>query len=70
MNIYQKIKIVILSVFVLGFLYCFYGYCENGRYIFSNRKEGRPLIMDSRTGEIYSIYGRKKVSLDKYQSIK
>lgn len=70
MSKYEKFKICILSMFVFGGLYCIYFYSCNGRYVFSNNREGAPFILDSRTGEIYSVSGRKKLSLENYKSIK
>ena len=70
MSKYEKLKIGIISFFVLGMLFCFNKYSENGRYVFSNKTEYTPLIIDSRTGEIYSISTKQKLSLDQYKKIK
>lgn len=70
MTKYEKYKIVILGIFVIGFLFCCYEYSQNGRYVFSNKTEYTPLIIDSRTGEIYSISTKQKLSLDQYKKIK
>jgi len=67
MTKYEKFKIVLIGIFILGFLFCLNNYTQNGRYVFSNRTEYVPLIIDSRTGEIFSISTREKVSLDTYK---
>jgi hypothetical protein len=67
MTKYEKIKIGLLGLFIIGFLFCFYNYSENQRYIFSNKTEFLPLIMDSKTGEVYFIQNQQKLSLDKYK---
>jgi len=55
MTNYEKYKIVLLSLFIAGFLFCFYEYSKNGRYI--------PTVsnwhIDTRTGDIYSPIGKK-----------
>jgi hypothetical protein len=70
MSKYEKFKIGLLGIFVFGFIFCFYNYTQKGRYIFSNNREDLPLIIDSSTGDVYSINGRKKISLENYKSIK
>lgn len=70
MTKYEKYKIVLMIIFVAGFLFCFCNYSENRRYIFSNQTQFLPLIMDSKTGEVYFIQNQQKLSLDKYKPYK
>lgn len=48
MSKYERFKIILLAIFVAGFLYCCYNYSENGKYIISNNEI--PQIINSRTG--------------------
>lgn len=72
MTKYEKLKIALLSVFVFGFLYCFYGYSENGRYAFpkGGSDYNSLLLVDSRTGEIYNFRSFIKTDLKKYKRVK
>lgn len=70
MTKYEKYKIYLLGLFVVGLLFCFYKYSQNGRYVFSNKIEGAPLIIDSRTGEIYYYVSREKISIDDFKDKK
>ena len=55
MTKYEKIKLAILTIFVLGFLFCFYNYTQNGRYVKTNGN----WHMDTRSGDIYNPKGVK-----------
>ncbi|MFH6944663.1 hypothetical protein [Flavobacterium sp. FlaQc-50] len=67
---FKKAVLIMLAIFFLGVLICFYNSSRNGRYVFSNNREGIPIILDSRTGEVYAIKSRKKISLENYKPIK
>ncbi|KAB1156878.1 hypothetical protein [Flavobacterium luteum] len=71
MTTYEKYKIGLLGVFVIGFLLCFYEYSENGRYVFSNETgTSHPIIIDSKTGELYNIHGWEKVNINEFKDLK
>ena len=72
MTKYENFKIVLLGVFVIGFLLCFYRYTENGRYSFpkGGSDYNALLLIDTRTGEIYNFRTLIKTDLKKYKRAK
>nr|WP_315173915.1 hypothetical protein [uncultured Flavobacterium sp.] len=72
MSKYEKIKILLLSIFIFGFLYCLNNFSENGRYGFTEGSDGYNslLLVDSRTGEIYNFRTFIKSDLKKYKRVK
>lgn len=50
-----KISIIVI---LIGFLYCFYLFTQNGRYV---RVENPNAVLDSRTGKLIS-FKKKKVN--------
>ena len=67
MTQYEKYKLGLTSIFIIGFLYCFNNYSENGRYIMPDKNDLKPLIIDTRTGEIYILDHEKKMSLKNFK---
>lgn len=72
MSKYEKIKLILFGIFVIGFLFCFYGYCENGRYTFpkGGSDYNSLLLLDTRSGEIYNFRSFIKTDLKKYKRAK
>jgi hypothetical protein len=68
MTKYEKLKLSLLTFFVVGFLLCFYNYSQNGRYVFN--EDDFLLILDTRTGTIYSPKNKISLKIDKYQDDK
>lgn len=62
MTKYEKCKIYLLSLFVIGFLFCFYELSKNGRYVSSEHK-----TLDSRTGEVYYYGAKEKIRIDDFK---
>jgi hypothetical protein len=65
MSKYEKCKIGLLGIFVLGFLFCCYEFSQNGRYVALEYK-----TLDSRTGEIYYYGSREKICIDNFKEKK
>ncbi len=65
MTTYEKCKIGLMTLFVLGFLFCFYNYSQNGRYVFNENEY--TLTLDTRTGTVYSPKNRIFLKIDKYK---
>jgi hypothetical protein len=55
MTKYEKYKIVLIGIFVFGFLFCFNSYTQNGRYVVTSGN----WHMDTRTGNVYTPKGVK-----------
>jgi hypothetical protein len=72
MSKYEKFKIALICIFVIGFLFCFNNYTQNGRYGFTEGTDGYSslLLVDSRTGEIYNFRTFIKTDLKKYKRVK
>lgn len=66
MTKYEKIKIGLLGSFMIGFLFCFYNYSENGRYT-SNETEFVRNIIDTRTGDVYRLFGEEKIKIKDFK---
>ncbi len=62
MTKYEKIKIGLLGLFMIGFLFCLYGYSQNGRYISSETQFTRNII-DTRTGDVYRLSKEGKIKI-------
>lgn len=60
MSLYQKIKLFLLAILVVGFLIIYNKHSENGRY---NVADNKPYIIDTRTGEM-SLPGGRKFKLE------
>lgn len=67
MTKYQKNKLIIFSVFSILFLIILYNYSRNGRYIF---KEESSVILDTRTGTIYSPSSKVYIEIDDFKERK
>ena len=67
MTTYEKYKISLMTLFVLGFLFCIYNYSQNNRCIFSNNSE---LVLNTKTGTVFGIEKGLKRSIDDYTLIK
>lgn len=67
MTKYEKYKISLLGLFVIGFLLCLYGYSKNGRYI-SNETEFTRNIIDTRTGAVYRLTNEGKIEIKDFES--
>jgi len=63
MTKYQKYKLIIISLFSIFFLLILYNYSLNGRYTF---KDDSLIILDTKTGTIYVINGKKYLKIDEY----
>jgi hypothetical protein len=70
MTKYEKLKLCLLTFFVVGFLLCFYNYSENGRHVFSNRTDGKPMVIDSKTGIIYSLNDEYQIDINQFPRYK
>ena len=64
MTKYQKIKLIILSIFLIFFLIILNGFSENGRYVLKN--DGI-VVIDSRSGKIYLPQSEKYVDITTFQ---
>lgn len=65
MTKYEKYKISLLGLFVIGFLFCLYRFSENGRYI-SNETEFTRNIIDTRTGDVYRLQTNQKIEINNF----
>lgn len=65
MTAYEKFKIGSFIILVTGFLYCLYGYSENGKYVF--HKESSQVILNSRTGEIFNIKNKNRIQIENFK---
>jgi hypothetical protein len=61
MTNYQKLKLVIISVFCFSFLFIFWNYSLNGRYIIKN---DLLIILDTQTGTIYMPSNKEYIDLE------
>lgn len=68
MTRYEKIKIALLTIFISGFLYCLYGYSENGKFIFHDKYQG--MIINSRNGDVYLLVNKYKIEIKKFEEEK
>ena len=64
MNKYQKVKLILLAIFIVGFLFIYNKHSENGRYDVGDNK---PFIIDTRTGEIYYPHNKTLINIDEYK---
>ena len=69
MTKYEKIKIGLLGLFMIGFLFCLYDYSQNGRYISSETEFTRNII-DTRTGDVYRLISEEKIKIENFKSKK
>jgi hypothetical protein len=65
MTTYEKLKLCLLTFFVVGFLLCFYNYSRNGRYIFKDNDYNTTL--DTQTGTIYFPFQREKITCNDFK---
>jgi cell division protein ZapA (FtsZ GTPase activity inhibitor) len=67
MTKYEKYKISLLGLFVIGSLLCLYEYSKNGRYI-SNETEFTRNVIDTRSGTVYRVINETKIEIKDFES--
>lgn len=65
MTTYEKLKICLLTVFVIGLLSFFYSYSKNGRFM---AHSSSPIILNTQTGEVYILPKMEKIEIEKFKS--
>lgn len=66
MTKYEKYKIVLIIIFVAGFLFFLNGFSQNGRYISSETQFTRNII-DTRTGNVYRLLSKEKIEVENFK---
>lgn len=64
MTTYEKLKISLLAILVMGSLTFLYKYSQNERFMIHNSS---PVILDTHTGDIYFIGKKEKVEIKNFQ---
>lgn len=66
MTQYEKLKLGVITIFIIGFLICFYNYSQNGRYI-SNETEFTRNITDTRTGDVFRLLKKEQIKINDFK---
>ena len=64
MTKYEKLKISLLAILIIGSLYILYTYSNNERFMIH---DSSPIILDTRTGDIYFIGKKEKLEIKNFQ---
>jgi len=68
MTKYEKLKITLMAIFIIGFIFCLYNYSNNGRYAFS--QINKRALLDTRTGTTYYVTDGSgiKINMEEYKN--
>lgn len=66
MSKYEKLKLIILTIFCLLALIILYNFSENGRYVI---REKSLIILDSRSGKLYLPAAKKVLDISNFKEV-